>query len=357
MLTVAKFGGSSLADSRCFLRVAELVRDDPARRVIVVSAAGRRRSGDAKITDLLYLCHTHLNCGVSCWDLFRRIRERYMEIRDGCGLSLDLDPIFEEVYENLSVSPDLAASRGEYLSARLMAELLGYRFCDSALWLQFGHDGAVDHAASRRALRELIGDQPAVIPGFYGRDVQGNIKVFSRGGSDVTGAVAAAALDAGLYENWTDVPGVLSADPGKIPTARTVSRLSYSQLQFLTEAGLQVLHPDAVEPVARQSIPLRICSTLQPELEGTRITAAEGAWTLATAGRAVQKLAGQQGTVALGAAVFPPEWETAMETALTGTDHIILSKGEGCIRFLTATGDYDRAVENLHRAAEGQMTK
>ena len=352
MLTVAKFGGSSLADSRCFLRAAQLVRDDPARKVVVVSAAGKRRPGDAKITDLLYLCHTHLACGVSCWDLFRRIRERYTEIRDGCGLSLDLDPSFEEIYNSLAVSPDLAASRGEYLSALLMAALLDYRFCDAALWLRFGHDGRVDYAASRKALRALAGDDPVVIPGFYGTDVHGNIKVFSRGGSDVTGALAAAALDADLYENWTDVAGVLSADPKMTPLAAPVPKLSYEQLQFLTGAGLQVLHPDAVEPVARGSIPLRICSTIQPSLPGTVISADGGAVGLATAGQSGLGLDGQPGTVALTAAVFPLGREDALLEALGPVDHVVVSKTPGSLRILSEPKDRCRVVELLHRVME-----
>lgn len=352
MLTVAKFGGSSLADSQCFLRAAELIRSDPARRVVVVSAAGKRRPGDAKITDLLYLCNTHLACGVSCWDLFRRIRERYMEIRDGCGLTLDLDPVFEEVYNSLSGSPDLAASRGEYLSARLMAALLDYQFCDAALWLRFGHDGQVDHAASRKALREQIGDRPAVLPGFYGQDADGRIKAFSRGGSDVTGALAAAFLDADLYENWTDVPGVLSADPGITALAKPVPSLCYEQLQFLTGAGMQVLHPDAVEPVARQGIPLRICSTRQPELPGTRISSEGVSTGLVTAGRSCLQLEGQPGIVALGAAVFPAGRNGRLVDALKPLEHVILSETETGIRFLTKPEGLKTAVELLHKAAE-----
>lgn len=351
MLTVAKFGGSSLADSQCFLRAAQLVRDDPARRVVVVSAAGKRRPGDAKITDLLYLCNTHLACGVSCWDLFRRIRERYMEIRDGCGLALDLDSVFEEVYSSLSGSPDLAASRGEYLSARLMAALLDYEFCDAALWLRFGHDGQVDHAASRRALRELAGDRSVVIPGFYGTDARGQIKAFSRGGSDVTGALAAAFLDADLYENWTDVAGVLSADPGVTDLAKPVPTLSYEQLQFLTGAGMQVLHPDAVEPVARQSIPLRICSTRQPELAGTRISSEGAAVGLATAGRSCLRLEGQPGIVALGAAVFPRGWGARLLKKLEQVEHVILMQTDESVRFLSRPEDLAAAVELLHKAA------
>ena len=350
VLTVAKFGGSSLADSRRFLEAAKLVRDDPARSVVVVSAAGKRLSGDAKITDLLYLCHTHLACGVSCWDLFRRIRERYTEIRDGCGLSIDLDEFFEEVYNSFFTSPDLAASRGEYLSARLMAEVLGYEFCDAASWLRFGHDGCVDFAASRALLREKAAGKRVVIPGFYGLDHGGKVKVFSRGGSDVTGAIAAAALDADLYENWTDVDGVYSADPRLTDLAAPVGSLSYTQLQFLTAAGMQVLHPDAVEPVARQEIPLRICCAAKPHLPGTVISAKGTADRLAVAGRERVRLQGHDGEAALVAAVFPEELSGRISEALSGVGHVVLSRTACSLQVLTAPEDFRKTVEFLHKA-------
>ena len=350
MLTVAKFGGSSLSDSRRFKEAARLIRDDPARRVVVVSAAGKRQSGDAKITDLLYLCHTHLACGVSAWDLFRRIRERYTEIRDGCGLSIELDGLFEEVYSSFFSSSDLAASRGEYLSARLMAEVLGYEFCDAASWLRFGHDGCVDFAASKALLKEKAAGKRVVIPGFYGLDHEGKVKVFSRGGSDVTGAIAAAALDADLYENWTDVDGVYSADPRLTDLAAPVGSLSYSQLQFLTAAGMQVLHGDAVEPVARQEIPLRICCAARPDLPGTVISAKGTADRLAVAGRERVRLQGHDGEAALAAAVFPEEAAQRLFAALDDVDHVVLSRTERSLRVLTAPSDFRKTVELLHKA-------
>ena len=350
VLTVAKFGGSSLADSRRFLEAAKLIRDDPARAVVVVSAAGKRQSGDAKITDLLYLCHTHLACGVSCWDLFRRIRERYTEIRDGCGLSINLDDLFEQLYNSLFGSADLAASRGEYLSARLMAEVLGYEFCDAASWLRFGHDGCVDFAASRALLREKAAGKRVVIPGFYGLDHQGKVKVFSRGGSDVTGAIAAAALDADLYENHTDVDGGYSADPRLTDLAAPVGALSYSQLQFLTAAGMQVLHPDAVEPVARQEIPLRICSAARPHLPGTVISSKGTASRLTVAGQERVLLQGHDGEAALVAAVFPEELSERILAALKAVDHVILERSDTSLRVLTAPEDFGKTVELLHKA-------
>lgn len=346
MLTIAKFGGSSLADSARFLNAAALVRQDPARRVVVVSAAGKRRSGDCKITDLLYLCHAHLAHGVSCWDLFRRVRERYLEIRDGCGLATDLDPVLDSIYAALGSGEDYAASRGEYLSALLMADLLGYGFVDAADWLRFNYDGQVDYAASRAALRRLAAGRPIVTPGFYGSLPDGSIRTFSRGGSDVTGALAAAMLDADLYENWTDVPGVLEADPGLIPEAAPLEKISYGQLQQLSEAGMQVLHEDAVAPVRRAGIALNIRSTLEPGKPGTLICEDCRTAGLALAGRRGLTLAGQPGTLALAAAAFPAGWD--MTAALAGLDHVYLVREPGALRVLVADGDYPAAVRKLY---------
>lgn len=273
MLTVAKFGGSSLADALRFLRVREIIQSDISRRVVVVSAAGRRHSGDQKITDLLYLCHAHLQHGVSCWELWRRVAARYIEIRDGCGLQLPIEQELEAIYAALSSKTERAflASRGEYLSARLMAELLHYEFLDAASWLRFDRTGNVLKEESYAALQSLADGRCIVTPGFYGAHPDGSIHTFSRGGSDVTGSLAAAALHADVYENWTDVPGVLAADPAVISNPEPIPSLSYGELQTLSSVGMQVLHESAVEPVREKDIPMRICSTLHPELPGTQI--------------------------------------------------------------------------------------
>lgn len=273
MLTVAKFGGSSLAGAERFLRVREIVLSDPSRRVVVVSAAGKRHPGDHKITDLLYLCHAHLQYGVPCWELWRRIAERYIAIRDGCSLQTPIEQELDRIYAALSpaVGRDALVSRGEYLSARLMAELLGFDFVDAADWLRFDCAGNVLYAPSCAALRALADGRRIVTPGFYGCLPSGALHTFSRGGSDITGSLAAAALGADVYENWTDVPGILAADPSIVDRPEPVSYLRYDELQALSAVGMQVLHESAVAPVRRAHIPLHIRSTLCPELPGTRI--------------------------------------------------------------------------------------
>ena len=273
MLKITKFGGSSLADASRFLRVRDIVLSDISRRVVVVSAAGKRHAGDHKITDLLYLCHAHLSYGVSCWDLWRRICDRYIDIRNGCSLQFPIEQELERIYSGLSAqtSCDYIASRGEYLSARLMAELLGYTFVDSAEWLQFDYAGKILYDESYASLQSLADGRKIVTPGFYGVLPNGAVHTFSRGGSDVTGSLAAAALHADLYENWTDVTGILAADPRIVTNPVSIAQLSYEELQALSHVGTQVLHESAVEPVRKRQIPLQIRNTWQPELPGTLI--------------------------------------------------------------------------------------
>ena len=273
MLKVLKFGGSSLADAQQFAKVKAIVEADESRRVVIVSAPGKRFSGDHKITDLLYLCAAHIKYGVSCEEIFDMIRTRYLEIAHDCGLKLDLNPDFDALWAKMQegIEKDELASRGEYFSARLMAEYLGYEFLDAAEWVKFRFDGTVDTDATYEALRRAAGDRSVVIPGFYGVMPDGRIRTFSRGGSDITGALAAAALDADVYENWTDVSGFLMADPKIVQAPRPIERITYAELRELSYIGAQVLHEGTVSPVREKNIPLNIRNTNQPEHPGTMI--------------------------------------------------------------------------------------
>ena len=273
MLKVLKFGGSSLADAQQFAKVKAIVEADESRRVVIVSAPGKRFSGDHKITDLLYLCAAHIKYGVSCEEIFDMIRTRYLEIAHDCGLKLDLNPDFDALWAKMQegIEKDELASRGEYFSARLMAEYLGYEFLDAAEWVKFRFDGTVDTDATYEALRRAAGDRSVVIPGFYGVMPDGRIRTFSRGGSDITGALAAAALDADVYENWTDVSGFLMADPKIVKDPRPIERITYAELRELSYIGAQVLHEGTVSPVREKNIPLNIRNTNQPDHPGTMI--------------------------------------------------------------------------------------
>ena len=274
MLKVTKFGGSSMADAGQYRKIRDIVLSDKERRVVIVSAAGKRFSADHKITDLLYLCHAHIQYGVDCSQIFEMITTRYLQIRDELNLKVDLETEFAALKERLdhkAVSQDELASRGEYFSAKLMAAYLGFQFVDAALWIQFRLDGTVDTEASYKALRRLVRGNGVVIPGFYGVMPDGRIHTFSRGGSDITGALAAAALDADVYENWTDVSGILMADPRIVDDPQPIPEVTYDELRELSYSGAQVLHEDAIFPVREKNIPLNIRNTNAPEEPGTMI--------------------------------------------------------------------------------------
>ncbi len=275
MLKVTKFGGSSMADAGQYKKVRDILHSDPARKVVIVSAAGKRNKDDHKITDLLYLCHAHTEYGVDCAGVFDMIATRYLQIRNDLGIDLDLEADFAALKQRLaekSISRDELASRGEYFSAKLMAAYLGFRFIDAADWIQFRYDGSVDKDASYAALRKLVNlRRGAVIPGFYGATVDGHIRTFSRGGSDITGALAAAALDADIYENWTDVSGILMADPRIVENPEPIPEVTYDELRELSYSGAQVLHEDTIFPVQEKNIPLNIRNTNAPEDAGTMI--------------------------------------------------------------------------------------
>lgn len=273
MLKVLKFGGSSMADAVQFAKVKSIVESDESRRVVVVSAAGKRYKDDHKLTDLLYLCHAHLKYGVSCDGVYQMIVDRYTEIRDELHLNVDLEGEFAALRQKMDkgISQDELVSRGEYFAAKLMAAYLGFEFLDSELWLKFKLDGSVDQEATYEALQHAAAGRKVVIPGFYGTMPDGTIKTFSRGGSDITGALAAAALDADVYENWTDVSGFLMADPKIVPDPEPIERITYSELRELSYIGAQVLHEGTIFPVREKNIPLNIRNTNQPDHPGTMI--------------------------------------------------------------------------------------
>lgn len=274
MLKIVKFGGSSLADAEQFKRVRSIVLSDPARRGVIVSAAGKRSKADNKITDLLYLTYAHISYGVSHEDIFSAIERRYCEIRDTLGIECDLESEFGRLRSELTpdISQDYLVSRGEYLTARLMSAYLGYDFIDAADCVIFSYDGQIDYEKTYSALRERAARSPRfVMPGFYGALPNGHIRVMTRGGSDITGAIAANALDADIYENWTDVSGILMADPKVVKDPRPISFITYEELRAMSYMGASVLHEESILPVRDKNIPLNIRNTNRPDDPGTMI--------------------------------------------------------------------------------------
>ena len=274
MLKVLKFGGSSLADSSQFAKVKEIVESDSSREVVIVSAPGKRDSEDNKITDLLYLTHAHLRYGVAHDGVLSMIKKRYSEIRKGCGIEINIESIVDETFAgiNKKTPVDFIASRGEYFSALLMAKYLGYQFVDAVDWLCFEYNGKVNAEKSEEKLRELKNKYGKIVtPGFYGAMPNGEIRVFPRGGSDITGALAAAYLGADVYENWTDVSGILMTDPRIVDNPKTIARVTYDELRELSYMGASVLHEDTVFPVRIRDIPVNIRNTNAPDDPGTII--------------------------------------------------------------------------------------
>ncbi len=274
MLKVCKFGGSSLASGESFEKVKKIIDADKSRMVVVVSAPGKRFKDDIKVTDLLYICHAHIKYSVPFTDIFEQIKERYRLIHKACGLTQDIEYEFDKIASSLNkkTSVDYIVSRGEYLNARLMAEYLGFTFVDSASWLIFNFNGKVDFERSYKNLSKIIEENPrVVIPGFYGVTPDGNIKTFSRGGSDITGAIAAAAINADMYENWTDVSGIMTADPRIVDNPRPIENVTFAELRELSYMGADVLHEETVFPVRQKSIPLYIKNTNDMNARGTLI--------------------------------------------------------------------------------------
>ena len=278
-LIVTKFGGTSVADAERFKRVSEIISADPARRIVVTSAPGKRHDDDHKVTDLLLMCQQLAEHNIDISEVFAMLEDRYKGIAEGLGLSSDvageLAKIRSEIQEGASA--DYVASRGEYLNALLLADYLGYRFLDAADVVVFSGGGKYKEAETLERLTPAL-EEPGgvVVPGFYGADEDGQIHTFSRGGSDVTGAIVAQAADADLYENWTDVPGFLQADPRIVENPKPIATVTYKELRELSYMGASVLHEEAIFPVRTKGIPIRVCSTLEPENPGTLIVRDNG---------------------------------------------------------------------------------
>lgn len=274
MLKTAKFGGSSVASAEQFRKVKDIINADPSRRIVISSAAGKRSGSDHKLTDLLYLCHAHLTYGVGCEDILDTIESRFVEIRDALTLSYDVEKDFEALRAGLNKDTpvDFLVSRGEYFTSRLLAEYLGYEFIDAFDCIFFGFDGQIDTARTYSAIKAALDKYERIlIPGFYGRSPTGRVKVMSRGGSDISGALAAAASDSDVYENWTDVSGILMADPKIVSDPRPIAHLTYGELRELAFMGASVLHEESILPVKEKGISLNIRNTNSPDEPGTMI--------------------------------------------------------------------------------------
>ena len=298
MKKVVKFGGSSLASAEQFKKVGDIIRKDPSRRYVVPSAPGKRFSDDTKVTDMLYSCYAAAVKEKKFTELLDKIKERYQEIIDGLGLDFSLDEDFDIIRVNFSkkIGRDYAASRGEYLNGKVMAAYLGFEFVDAAEVIRFNDDGTFNDVLTNELLSARLADmENAVIPGFYGAKEDGTVVTFSRGGSDVSGSLVALAVNADLYENWTDVSGFLIADPRIVKKPKSIETITYKELRELSYMGASVLHEDAIFPVRKAGLPINIKNTNAPQDKGTLIV--EG--TCRQSKYTITGIAGTDGFVAI----------------------------------------------------------
>ena len=268
-----KFGGSSVADVAQIEKVVSIVRSDERRCFVVPSAPGKRFEDDTKITDLLYLCYELVRQNVDFSEPFNKIRTRFLDLSEALGVSIDMERLLAEVERRIAdgAGRDYVASRGEYLCGRILADVLGAAFVDPAEAILFRSDGRLDGDSYSRLQARLSDERLYVVPGFYGANAEGEIVTFSRGGSDITGAIVARAVGAEVYENWTDVSGLLMADPRMVPDPLPVEEITYREMRELAYMGADVFHDEAMFPVRAAEIPIHIRNTNRPEDAGTLI--------------------------------------------------------------------------------------
>ena len=271
---VAKFGGSSLADASRINETASIINMNPARRYVVTSSPGERTDDDIKITDMLYMCHLRFTNRENYQDMLDAIHKRFDEIVSGLGIDFDIDTEIKNLRKSLMLgkTSDFIASRGEYITAKILAKLLGWEFVDSSDMIFFNDDGTLNElktfTTSARILKPL---QHAVIPGFYGIMPNGSIKTFSRGGSDTTGSIIARAINADLYEKWTDKAEIFCADPNIVKSPMTIENITYKELHELSYMGFTVLNEDSVFPINKAGIPVNIRDMNNLDDKGTLI--------------------------------------------------------------------------------------
>lgn len=272
---VTKFGGSSVSNGEQFRKVKKIIEKDKNRRFVVVSAPGKSEEEKHKVTDLLLMCYQLASHKLNFEEIYSIVRKRYLDIRDDLGLDIEIEKDLDRIYDEIADNPDsdFAASRGEYLNGKLMADYLGFQFVDAADLILIDDEKTLGKTCNDFLKKPLDSEKSYVIPGFYGSDKDGNIKTFSRGGSDITGAIIACGVEAKLYENWTDVSGFLIADPTIVNDSKPIEVITYGELRELSYMGASVLHEEAVFPVREKEIPIRILNTNRPEDSGTLIIA------------------------------------------------------------------------------------
>jgi aspartate kinase len=270
---VCKFGGSSLATAKNIRRVAHIVLSGK-RSVVVVSAPGKRNENDEKITDLLIESFQLSKQNKDFDDVFEKIEFRFKTMCTELGVSFDFDSVFGELKDQIAKHIDyhFVLSRGEFLCAKIVAKFLNYEFLDAKDFIVLNAKNKLDEEQTKVRFDKVFDStKNVVVPGFYGVNEGGDIVTFSRGGSDVTGAILAHLLNAELYENFTDVDGVFSANPKVVAKPKIRRKMTYAELRSLSFFGANVLHPDCAKFLEKNKIILNLKNTFAPSKVGTFI--------------------------------------------------------------------------------------
>lgn len=274
MRKISKFGGSSVSCAKQIKKVKDIVLSDSTRNIIITSACGKENNEDNKITDLLYLCYAHLKYNTSCENIYKLITDKFVRIKNELNLTYEIEEKLNDLYLQLdkNIDEDYLVSRGEYFTAKLLSEYLGYQFIDATELIFFYNNGEIDYSKTEDHFNKIIEEHKnIVVPGFYGLLPNQTIRVMSRGGGDLTGSVIASVSNANIYENWTDVSGILTADPKVVDNPKQIETITYSELRELSYRGASVIHQDAIFPVREKNIPVHILNTNEPNTPGTII--------------------------------------------------------------------------------------
>lgn len=272
---LCKFGGSSLASPKQLKKVKDIVRSNLNRKIIVCSAPGKDETHDVKVTDLLMLLHAHVSYGIAYDTILQQLYDRYKNMIDDLSIEIDFDAYFMHFKGSLHkrMMKDEIIAYGEYFMALILAAYLGFRFVDAGDVIHLKHNGQVDLEKTKDALnREIHHDDSVVIPGFYGTTPECKIRVFNRGGSDLTGSLVCIGLDLTYYENWTDVSGLYTLDPSVIDDPMKIETITYSELRELSFRGAGVIQQESLVPLQGSSVTLHIKNTNDPDAFGTKIS-------------------------------------------------------------------------------------
>ena len=357
-LKACKFGGTSLADAAQVRRVKAIVEADAGRRWVVVSAPGKRTPSDHKITDLFYLCHENAKRGIGFEEVFGIIAGRYEQIVSELALNVPIKSLLDEIRTRIKAgeSADYCASRGEFLHGHIVAALLGYTYVDPAEMVLFDERGVfLPEETNRKVAERLSQHERVVVSGFYGSRPDGSIKTFSRGGSDISGAIVARAVKADVYENWSDVSGMLMADPRVVKDPKPIRTVTYRELRELAYMGATVLHDEAIFPVRESGIPVNIRNTNDPSAPGTLIVRDNGAPNKEQATSEVTGLAGRKGftiiaiekTLMNSEIGFGRRLLTVLETNGVNFEH--MPSGIDTICVVVSSADLEGKVEKVVR--------